>query len=43
MVLQWMKEGRIRNARVVFGGRVEMIKAGFEFTEAQPADVRNRN
>jgi len=26
-----MKQGRIRNARVVFGGRKEMIKAGFEF------------
>ncbi len=33
VALKWIKEGRIRNVRVVFGGRREMIKAGFEFTE----------
>ena len=31
MVLQWMKEGKIKNVRVVLAGRKEMIKAGFEF------------
>jgi hypothetical protein len=35
MVLQWMKEGRIRNVMVVFGGRKQMLKAGFKFTSYQ--------
>jgi hypothetical protein len=35
-----MKEGRIRNARVVFGGRAEMIKAGFLFTSYTDFEIQ---